>query len=115
MDILETLKGELLKEGSKSDKIAKLQDALKSVGVDPGSADGVFGPKTKAAVLNFQKKSGLSVDGVVGPETAKALKQAAMNAVSKKLAGGGGGDDAGNPKAAVADIVGAVGGLFGKK
>lgn len=113
MDILETLKGELLKEGSKSDKIAKLQDALKSVGVDPGSADGIFGPKTKEAVLNFQKKSGLSVDGVVGPETAKALKQAAMNAVSKKL--GGGGDDAGNPKAAVADIVGAVGGLFGKK
>jgi Putative peptidoglycan binding domain len=35
--------------------------------------DGVFGPKTEAAVIEFQKKSGLVPDGIIGPKTWKAL------------------------------------------
>ena len=87
---------ELFKQGSKGDMVEKLQGALKAAGVDPGKADGLFGAKTKDAVAAFQKKAGLSTDGVVGPMTAKALKQAAMDAATKaakaKAAGGGGKD-----------------------
>lgn len=36
-------------------------------------ADGIMGPRTRAAIRLFQKFHGLTVDGVVGPKTAKAL------------------------------------------
>jgi hypothetical protein len=53
--------------------IEELQQALSSAGYDPGPADGRFGRRTEAAVIAFQQASGLSTDGVVGPETASAL------------------------------------------
>jgi hypothetical protein len=37
------------------------------------SADGVYGPKTRAAVKRFQRAHGLSADGVAGPQTLAAL------------------------------------------
>ena len=36
-------------------------------------ADGVYGPTTKQWVADFQRKHNLSADGVVGPNTAKAI------------------------------------------
>ncbi|WP_255212158.1 peptidoglycan-binding domain-containing protein [Terribacillus saccharophilus] len=33
------------------------------------TADGIFGPNTRQAVINFQRNNGLGVDGIVGPET----------------------------------------------
>lgn len=57
----------LLKLGSRGDAVAKVQRAL---GI---KADGVFGPKTRAAVVAFQKRNGLAADGVVGPKTRGAL------------------------------------------
>lgn len=50
-----------------------VQTKLKRWGYYNGSIDGVYGPKTKAAVVLFQKKNGLSADGIVGPKTAAAL------------------------------------------
>jgi murein DD-endopeptidase MepM/ murein hydrolase activator NlpD len=52
-----------LKLGSKGGSVKTLQAKLGVV------ADGVFGPKTKAAVVAFQKKNGLSADGIVTGST----------------------------------------------
>jgi peptidoglycan hydrolase-like protein with peptidoglycan-binding domain len=42
----------------------------KKTGADP---DGVFGPVTQRHVVNFQSHHGLTADGIVGPQTARAL------------------------------------------
>ena len=55
--------------GSRGDAVRKLQELLNALGYDCGSVDGIFGSKTKAAVLVFQKANGLGVDGIVGPLT----------------------------------------------
>jgi peptidoglycan L-alanyl-D-glutamate endopeptidase CwlK len=62
-----------LQEGSKSDDVKRLQEALKSRGFNPGAIDGDFGPATTAAVLAFQKSEGLLADGIAGPRTQRAL------------------------------------------
>jgi peptidoglycan hydrolase-like protein with peptidoglycan-binding domain len=37
------------------------------------ASDGVFGPVTQMHVINFQSHHGLTADGIVGPQTARAL------------------------------------------
>ena len=51
----------------------EVQRRLKKWGYYNGSVDGVFGAGTRAAVIAFQKKNGLTADGVVGKATYKAL------------------------------------------
>ena len=46
-----------------------LQQALVNRGLDTGGVDGVYGPKTTAAVKTFQQQQGIAVDGVYGPVT----------------------------------------------
>ncbi|MBN1209210.1 MAG: peptidoglycan-binding protein [Myxococcaceae bacterium] len=65
-----------VREGSRGPAVRELQTLLKSKGFNPGGVDGVFGPKTKAAVLAFQRSQGIAVDGVVGPQTWGRLKGA---------------------------------------
>jgi len=54
-------------------KIAEIQQELARHGFNPGAADGIFGPKTYAATVSFQRPRGLVTDGEVGPQTAGAL------------------------------------------
>jgi Putative peptidoglycan binding domain len=56
--------------------IAELQRALTTAGYDAGTPDGIFGQNTEEAVVAFQQANGLSRDGIVGPETAAALRRA---------------------------------------
>ena len=60
----------LLKEGSRGQEVAELQQAL---GID---ADGVFGAGTRTAIESYQQKNGLLVDGIVGPQTLAAIREA---------------------------------------
>ena len=53
--------------------VLTLQKALNAAGINPGPSDGVFGTKTHASVVSFQVQKGLTPDGIVGPQTAKAL------------------------------------------
>ena len=63
----------VLKKGSKGDEVVTLQKKLKQWGYYSGSVDGVFGSGTEKAVQYFQRKNGLTADGVVGAKTAAAL------------------------------------------
>lgn len=54
-------------------QIKTVQIKLKQWGYYTGAVDGIFGPKTKEAVKYFQRKNGLTVDGIVGKNTAAAM------------------------------------------
>jgi len=54
-------------------EIKTIQQKLKTWGYYKGSVDGIYGNGTRNAVILFQKKNGLTPDGVVGPKTAKAI------------------------------------------
>ena len=58
-----------MKLGAKGIKVVELQADLCKAGFDPGSHDGIFGPRTEQAVKAFQKANSLKVDGIVGPVT----------------------------------------------
>lgn len=65
-----------LSYGSQGDQVKELQRELIALGYDCGGIDGSFGPATRNAVLNFQSDNHITVDGSVGPETRRTLKQA---------------------------------------
>ena len=62
-----------LKKGSSGDAVIAVQKKLRSWGYYSGTVDGEFGSKTEEAVMRFQQKNGLTPDGVVGAQTAKAM------------------------------------------
>lgn len=63
----------VLRQGSRGGEVKEVQRRLKQWGYYTGAVDGVFGAGTKKAVIAFQKKNGLTADGVVGKATYKAL------------------------------------------
>ena len=59
--------------GDTGENVKKIQRRLIQYDYMDGTADGVYGEKTRQAVIKFQKKYGLTADGVVGPATAAKL------------------------------------------
>ncbi|CAB4717976.1 MAG: N-acetylmuramoyl-L-alanine amidase [Actinobacteria bacterium] len=57
----------------RGDDVAALQSRLTEMGFDCGRVDGIYGPRSEAAVKEFQQSVGISVDGKCGPATIIAL------------------------------------------
>ncbi|MCW2307391.1 glycoside hydrolase family protein [Rhodobium gokarnense] len=104
-------------DGDDKKTLADYQKLLKDRGFDPGPADGLWGPKTRAAVLAFQRShDGLANDGILGPATKAALDRGAVatrDARSSALAAGlataaGGAVSAGSDTGAPAWVLAVV-------
>lgn len=63
----------LSKVGSTGNEVRQIQTRLKNWGYYTGAIDGIYGTQTKNAVLYFQRKNGLSADGIAGPSTLSAI------------------------------------------
>ena len=77
-----------LRVGSRGEEVRQLQTKLKRWGYYSGAVDGIFGSGTEAAVKQFQRKNGLTVDGIVGTATAKALGLTLSGSSSSGSSGG---------------------------
>ena len=65
-----------LKPGQTGAQVRALQRALTTLGYRPGKIDGRYGPATQRAVIRFQQAEGLTADGVFGTKTKRALLHA---------------------------------------
>jgi peptidoglycan hydrolase-like protein with peptidoglycan-binding domain/DNA invertase Pin-like site-specific DNA recombinase len=75
-------------------RVRALQRRLRALGHRPGPVDGLYGPLTEAAVERLQRDTGLSADGIVGPQTRRVL-----NTETPPLAPGAGyGEPGGSPQ-----------------
>ncbi len=63
----------LSKYGSRGSEVTQIQTKLKRWGYYNGNVDGIYGSKTLEAVRYFQRKNGLTVDGIAGPATLRAM------------------------------------------
>lgn len=66
----------------RGDDVSELQGRLGTLGFDAGKIDGIFGPDTEGAVLDFQANRGLPEDGVAGPEVITELRLVARGPLS---------------------------------
>lgn len=80
----------VLKQGSSGTAVKTMQQKLIKWGYMSGSADGIFGSKTKAGVVYFQKRNGLYADGIVGTKTANAMGIQLSSSSSGGSSGGSG-------------------------
>lgn len=76
-----SINNNVLSIGDTGEDVRKLQEQLVKLGYNVGSKgpDGDFGSKTYAAVIDFQRKHNLDDDGIVGPLTENAIKEAIKN------------------------------------
>ncbi len=63
----------VLRQGSRGGEVKEVQRRLKQWGYYDGAIDGIYGPKTVEAVKAFQRKNGLTPDGIAGRATYVAL------------------------------------------
>ena len=69
--------------GRETRRVKTLQRSLRRLGWAPGPVDGLFGPRTEAAVRRFQTARGLTPDGVAGPATWRTLGRALERPLSR--------------------------------
>lgn len=67
----------------RGEDVAELQSRLNSLGFDAGKVDGIFGPGTEEAVIDFQHNRGLAEDGRVGPEVIAEIRQVTRGQISE--------------------------------
>ena len=89
----EVVETAVLKHGSTGGEVKEVQRRLKMWGYYSGEVDGIYGSKTVEAVKYFQRKNGLTVDGIAGKATFAAL---GMNDSVKALENDGGSGDGSN-------------------
>jgi len=65
-----------LRIGSEGPAVRELQELLASIGYDPGPRNGLYEEPTRRAVAAFQVDLGAGPDGIVGPVTLQALREA---------------------------------------
>lgn len=90
------------KNGSRGEEVRKIQTKLKNWGYYNGSVDGVYGWQTESAVRSFQKKNGLSVDGVAGTKTLNAM------GIYSSSSSTGGGSSSSSPNEANIELLARV-------
>jgi peptidoglycan hydrolase-like protein with peptidoglycan-binding domain len=59
----------VLRQGSTGLPVRRAQSRLTAAGFDTGGVDGIFGSRTEPGVRALQQATGLTVDGIVGPQT----------------------------------------------
>ena len=90
------------KNGSRGEEVRKIQTKLKNWGYYNGSVDGIYGWQTESAVRSFQKKNGLSVDGVAGTKTLNAM------GIYSSSSSTGGGSSSSSPNEANIELLARV-------
>ena len=80
------------RQGDSGSAVTTIQTKLKRWGYFDGPVDGIYGSKTSKAGRSFQRKNGLTADGVAGPATLKALgmEQTSQNSGSSQTGSSGG-------------------------
>ena len=80
------------RQGDSGSAVTTIQTKLKRWGYFDGPVDGIYGSKTSKAVRSFQRRNGLTADGVAGPATLKALgmEQTSQNSGSSQTGSSGG-------------------------
>lgn len=78
--------GPSMRRGAEGARVQALQSRLGELGF-PLEADGIYGPKTEAAVRQFQRQNGLVADGIAGPQTLGALNGEAVKGLAPATPG----------------------------
>lgn len=65
----------IIRPNMRGEDVTNLQKGLKQISAFDILLDGIYGNQTRDAVLNFQAKQGLVVDGIAGPKTQEALRK----------------------------------------
>ena len=85
----------ILRYGTRSDEVIKLQQNLTKLGLYTGTISGHYGSITEAAVMNFQRKNGLSADGIAGAKTLAKIEEK-VNGTSSSSSSGSSSSSSGN-------------------
>lgn len=87
---IEAVETATVKQGSRGETVKKIQRKLKNWGYYNGAIDGIFGTQTRNAVIYFQRRNGLTPDGIVGTKTFKALGISTSSVTTTQPSGVGG-------------------------